>query len=118
MPLTLTVKRGEMYLADLNETIGSEQSGVRPVLVIQNDVGNHYSPTVVVAAISGQPKKTSQPTHYLLPPGNGLEMPSMVLLEQIRTIDKTRLKEYIGRIDEADRKGIDRCIAVSMGIYT
>ncbi len=102
MPLMLTVKRGEMYLADLNEAIGSEQSGVRPVLVIQNDIGNHHSPTVVVAAISGQPKKTGQPTHYLLPPG---------------TIDKTRLKEYIGRIDEADRKGIDRCIAVSVGIY-
>ncbi len=116
MPLTYAVKRGEMYFADLNEAIGSEQSGVRPVLVIQNDVGNHHSPTVVVAAISGQPKKTGQPTHYLLPPGNGLDMASMVLLEQIRTIDKTRLKEYIGRIDEADRKGIDRCIAVSVGI--
>lgn len=114
--MVIEVKRGEMYLADLDPATGSEQSGIRPVLVIQNDVGNHFSPTVVVAAISGQPKKAGQPTHYLLPAENGLEVPSIVLLEQVRTIDKARLDEYIGRLDSKTMKGIDRCIAVSLGL--
>lgn len=114
--MTQKVKRGEMYFADLDPAAGSEQGGVRPVLVIQNDVGNYFSPTVVVAAISGQPKKTGQPTHYLLPAENGLEVPSIVMLEQVRTMDKTRLGEYIGRLDNKTMKGIDRCIAVSMGL--
>jgi len=110
------VKRGEMYYADLSPAVGSEQDGIRPVLVIQNDLGNRYSPTVVVAIITGQPKKTHLPIHYLLPAENGLEIPSQVLLEQIRTIDKSRMGRYIGRLDERTMKGIDRALAVSMGL--
>jgi mRNA interferase MazF len=110
------VKRGEIYFADLNPVLGSEQSGVRPVLIIQNDVGNYYSPTVVVAAISGQPKRENLPTHYSLPKANGLDVPSIVLLEQIRTLDKMRLGEYVGQLNKTEMKGIDRCIAVSMGL--
>jgi mRNA interferase MazF len=116
--MPLEVKRGEMYYADLSPTIGSEQSGIRPVLIIQNDVGNRHSPTVVVAAITGKSKKTAMPTHYLLPAGNGLEFPSQVLLEQVRTIDKARLQGYIGTLDDTTMKGIDRAIAVSMGLKT
>ena len=114
--MPLEVKRGEMYYADLSPTIGSEQSGIRPVLIIQNDIGNKHSPTVVIAAITGKGKKKAMPTHYLLPAGNGLEHPSQVLLEQVRTIDKSRLQDYIGALDEPTMKGIDRAIAVSMGL--
>ena len=88
--MKLHVRRGEIYYADLNPVIGSEQGGIRPVLVIQNDTGNQYSPTVVVVALSGKLKKTAQPTHCLLSAENGLEMPSQALLEHIRTIDKSR----------------------------
>ena len=109
------IKRGEMYYADLSPSVGSEQDGFRPVLVIQNNTGNRHSPTVVVAAITGRPKK-NLPTHYLLPAGNGLEMPSIVLLEQVRTIDKLRLGSYIGWLDDNTMQGIDRAIAVSMGL--
>lgn len=112
------VKRGEMYYADLSPAVGSEQDGFRPVLIIQNDLGNRYSPTVVVAAITGRPKKAELPTHYPLPVGNGLEVPSIVLLEQVRTIDKSRLYQYVGRLDRDTMRGIDRGIAVSMGINT
>ena len=114
--MSLEIKRGEIYYADLNPTIGSEQSGIRPVLIIQNDTGNYFSPTVVIAAITGKSKKTNLPTHYNLPIGNGLEIPSVVLLEQVRTIDKIRLQHYIGQFDETTMKGIDRAIAVSMGL--
>lgn len=110
------VKRGEMYYADLDPVVGSEQSGFRPVLIIQNDTGNRHSPTVVVAAITGKPKKENMPTHYPLPAGIGLETPSLALLEQVRTIDKVRLQSYIGRLDETTMKGINRAIAVSMGL--
>ena len=110
------VKRGDMYYADLCPVIGSEQNGFRPVLIIQNDTGNRHSPTVVIAAITGKPKKATMPTHYLLPAENGLEMPSVVLLEQVRTIDKLRLGDYIGQLDENTMQGIDRAIAVSMGL--
>ena len=114
--MPIEVKRGEMYYANLSPTIGSEQDGVRPVLIIQNDTGNHFSPTVVVAAITGKTKKTNMPTHYPLPAGNCLDTPSIVLLEQVRTIDKVRLERYIGRLDEIMMEGIDRAIAVSMGL--
>jgi mRNA interferase MazF len=110
------VKRGDMYYAELNPVIGSEQNGFRPVLIIQNDTGNRHSPTVVIAAITSKPKKTAMPTHYLLPAGNGLEYPSVVLLEQVRTVDKRRLDSYIGRLDKTTMKGIDRALAVSMGL--
>jgi mRNA interferase MazF len=114
--MPLEVRRGEMYFADLSPTKGSEQDGYRPVLVVQNDRGNRYSPTVVVAAITGKPKKTNLPTHYMLPAFRGLTIPSVVLCEQIRTIDKSRLQTYIGTLDEITMRGIDRSIAVSMGI--
>ena len=110
------VKRGEMYYADLSPVVGSEQDGFRPVLIIQNDTGNRHSPTVVVAAITGRPKKADMPTHYTLPDGFGLEVPSVVLLEQIRTIDKLRLCDYIGRLDGEAMKAIGRAIAVSVGV--
>ena len=110
------VKRGDMYYAELSPVIGSEQNGFRPVLIIQNDTGNRHSPTVVIAAITSKPKKTEMPTHYPLPAGNGLEIPSVVLLEQVRTIDKRRLDRFIGRLDETTMKGIDRALAVSMGL--
>jgi len=110
------VKRGDMYYADLSPVVGSEQDGFRPVLIVQNDVGNRHSPTVVVAAITGRPKKAEMPVHYTLPAGYGLEVPSVVLLEQIRTIDKLRLCDYIGQLDTTTMKGIDRAIAVSMGL--
>jgi mRNA interferase MazF len=109
------VKRGEMYFADLSPTVGSEQQGFRPVLVLSNDKGNRHSPTAVVAAITGKPKK-KLPTHYMLPGLRGLTIPSVVLCEQIRTIDKSRLDSYIGTLDEITMRGIDRAIAVSMGL--
>ena len=114
--MSFEVRRGEMYFADLSPTIGSEQDGFRPVLIIQNDTGNRHSPTVVVAAITGKPKKTKLPTHYMLPAMRGLHIPSVVLLEQIRTIDKSRLQTYIGTLDEITMKGINRTFAVSMGL--
>jgi len=114
--MPFTVKRGEIYFADLSPVVGSEQDGVRPVLIIQNNIGNQHSPTVVVAAITGRTKKTDMPTHYPIPTGSGLETPSIALLEQIRTIDKSRLIRYIGRLDKTTMKGIDCGIAVSMGI--
>lgn len=114
--MSLEVRRGEMYFADLSPTLGSEQSGFRPILIIQNDKGNQHSPTVVVAAITGKPKKTTLPTHCMLPAFRGLSIPSVVLCEQIRTIDKSRLQTYIGTLDEVSMRGIDRAIAVSMGI--
>jgi len=110
------VKRGEMYTAALNPVIGSEQGGYRPVLILQNDIGNQHSPTVIVAAITGKTKRTSMLTHYPLPKENGLRIPSIVLLEQIQTIDKCRLRYYVGRLGETTMKGIDRAIAVSIGL--
>ena len=114
--MPMQVKRGEMYYADLNPVIGSEEQGVRPTLIISNNYGNQYSPTVVVAIITGQPKKEYLPTHYSLPAENGLEIPSQVLLEQVRTIDKSRLREYVGCLDEEAMQGIDRALAVSVGL--
>ena len=96
-----TYLRGDMYYADLGRGIGSEQEGYRPVVIIQNNTGNKYSPTVIVAAISSKvDAKAKLPTHYLLKAESGLELPSLVLLEQLRTIDKKRLETYIGRLEE------------------
>lgn len=114
--MSFEVRRGEMYFADLSPAVGSEQDGCRPVLILQNDTGNQHSPTVVIAAITGKPKKTKLPTHYMLPAMRGLYIPSVVLLEQIRTIDKSRLQTYIGTLDEITMRGIDRAFAVSMGL--
>lgn len=109
------VYRGEMYYVDLNPVIGSEQGGIRPVLIIQNNIGNIHSPTVIVAAISGRINlKAKLPTHYRVKAYAGLEEDSLILLEQIRTIDKTRLKEFIGHLNEVDMLQVDRCLAISL----
>ncbi len=109
------VKRGEIYYADLSPIIGSEQDGMRPVLVLQNDMGNKHSPTTIVAAITSRKSKAALPTHVTLM-AEFMKSESIVLLEQIRTIDKTRLGEYIGRIDKDTMGAVDKAIIVSFGI--
>ena len=113
-----TYLRGELYYADLEPGIGSEQHGNRPVLIIQNDVGNKHSPTVIVAAVTSKVgAKPKLPTHYFLEAGTlGLKAPSIVLLEQLRTIDKRRLEDYIGKLNGRQLKGIDHALAVSVGL--
>lgn len=112
-----TYLRGDMYYADLGRGIGSEQEGYRPVVIIQNNTGNKYSPTVIVAAISSKvDAKAKLPTHYLLKAESGLELPSLVLLEQLRTIDKKRLETYIGRLEEKHIRRINHALAVSVGL--
>lgn len=112
------VKRGDIYYADLSPVVGSEQGGTRPVLIIQNDTGNRYSPTVIAAAITSQTGKARLPTHISLTGSNyGLSKDSIVLLEQIRTIDKRRLREHMGRLDEALMTQVDDAIAVSFGLH-
>ena len=112
-----TYLRGDMYYADLGRGIGSEQEGYRPVLILQNNTGNKYSPTVIVAAISIKvDAKAKLPTHYLLQAENGLELPSLVLLEQLRTIDKKRLGAYIGHLEEKHIRKINHALAVSVGL--
>lgn len=113
----LIVKKGEIYFADLSPVIGSEQGGVRPVLVVQNDVGNKYSPTVIVAAVTSQINKAKLPTHVEIPAeGHGLAKDSVVLLEQLRTIDKKRLREKIGHIDEKSIEKTNEALTISLGI--
>ncbi len=110
------IKRGEIYFADLSPVVGSEQGGIRPVLVIQNDVGNKYSPTVIVSAITSQLSKAKLPTHIELASETyHLPKNSVVLLEQIRTLDKRRLKEKITTIDERKMKEVNRAILISLG---
>lgn len=111
------IKRGEIYYADLSPVIGSEQGGMRPVLIIQNDTGNKHSPTVIAAAITSQINKAKLPTHIELGAKSyGLTRDSVVLLEQIRTIDKHRLKERMGRVDHQLMDRVDNAIAVSFGL--
>lgn len=113
------VKRGDIYYADLSPVVGSEQGGVRPVLIVQNDTGNRYSPTVIAAAITSQTNKAKLPTHIALStPDYGLPRDSVVLLEQIRTLDKRRLRERMGRVDGELMEKIDAAIAVSFGLQT
>lgn len=113
----MNIKRGEIYYADLSPVIGSEQGGVRPVLIIQNDVGNKYSPTVIAAAITSQQEKTSLPTHIKVNAEDcGLSKDSIILLEQVRTIDKTRLKEKMGALDINNMDMVDRALSVSFGL--
>ena len=113
----MTVKRGDIYYADLSPVVGSEQGGVRPVLIVQNDIGNKYSPTVIAAAITSQKEKSKLPTHIELHSQEcGLSRDSVVLLEQIRTIDKRRLKEKMGKLDESSMQRIDHALSVSFGL--
>jgi len=111
------VKRGDVFYADLSPVVGSEQGGVRPVLVVQNDIGNKYSPTVIVSAITSQIDKGKLPTHVeLLAEEHGLERNSVILLEQIRTIDKGRLKEKIAHLDHETMQKVDEALEISLGL--
>ena len=113
----MNVHRGDIYYADLSPVVGSEQGGVRPVLIVQNDVGNRFSPTVIAAAITSQRDKAKLPTHIQLDSGgSGLIKDSIVLLEQIRTLDKRRLKEHMGRLDERSMMRIDEALQISFGL--
>lgn len=111
------VKRGDIFYADLSPVVGSEQGGMRPVLIVQNDTGNRHSPTVIAAAITSQTGKARLPTHIELSARNyGLSRDSVILLEQIRTIDKSRLRERMGQLDNATMDRVDNAIAVSFGL--
>lgn len=111
-----TFKRGDMFYADLPQGVGSEQSGYRPVIILQNDVGNKHSTTVIVAPLTSvSHAKTKLPTHYTMKVENGLEKPSIVLLEQIHTVDKQRLQKYIGKASDKALAGIEYALAISLG---
>lgn len=113
----LIVKRGEVYFADLSPVVGSEQGGIRPVLVIQNNIGNRFSPTVIVAAITAQIQKAKLPTHVEIDAEKyGFERNSVILLEQIRTIDKQRLTDKITQLDEQLMDNIDNALEISLGL--
>ena len=113
----LVVKKGDIFFADLSPVIGSEQGGVRPVIVIQNDIGNKYSPTVIVAAITSQINKAKLPTHVEIRAGeHGLNKDSVILLEQLRTVDKRRLRERIGRMDGDSMEKVNEALVISLGI--
>ncbi len=115
----MQVRRGDIYYADLSPVVGSEQGGVRPVLIVQNDVGNRFSPTVIAAAITSQKDKTNLPTHISLEAGRtGLQRDSIVLLEQVRTLDKHRLKEKMGKLDDAAMREVNNAIGISLGLNT
>lgn len=112
-----SVRRGDIFYADLSPVVGSEQGGTRPVLIVQNNMGNKHSPTVIAAAITSQMNKARLPTHIeLVGPTVGLTKNSVVLLEQVRTIDKKRLKEHMGHLDDEMMNRVDDAIAVSFGL--
>lgn len=113
----MNIQRGDIFYADLSPVVGSEQGGVRPVLIVQNDVGNKYSPTVIAAAITSQMEKAKLPTHINIKgDGCGLAKNSVVLLEQVRTIDKKRLKERMGKVENNYMDRVDRALVVSLGL--
>lgn len=113
----MQVRRGDVFYADLSPVVGSEQGGTRPVLILQNDIGNMYSPTTIVAAITSQIAKAKLPTHVEMPAGpNGLEKDSVILLEQIRTIDKSRLIEKITTLNEEMMKKVNHALEISLGL--
>ena len=113
----MSVKRGDIYYADLSPVVGSEQGGLRPVLIIQNDVGNRHSPTVIAAAITSKMGKSRLPTHIdIYAERAGLSKDSVVLLEQVRTLDKQRLKEKMGHLDDSIMQDVNNAISVSFGL--
>ena len=115
--MTIIVKRGDIFYADLSPVVGSEQGGIRPVIIIQNDIGNKYSPTIIIAAITSQINKEKLPTHVEISSEEyGLNKDSVVLLEQIRTLDKKRLKEKIGHMTDSDMKKVDTSLLISIGL--
>lgn len=109
------IKRGEIYYADLSPVVGSEQGGIRPVLIVQNNTGNKYSPTVIAAAITSRQGKANLPTHIELH-GCGLSKDSVVLLEQIRTLDKKRLRDRMGEVDEGAMSAVNNALSISFGL--
>ncbi len=115
----MEVRRGELYYADLSPVQGSEQGGIRPVLILQNDVGNKYSPTVIAGAVTSRLCKAKLPTHIEIKGGRfGITKDSVVLLEQLRTLDKKRLKNKIGKIDESTMERVNRALLISLGFYS
>ena len=110
------IQRGDIYYADLNPIVGSEQGDTRPVLVVQNNLGNEHSPTVVITPLTGNLKKNPLPTHVMIPRSTGLDRDSLVLVEQIRTIDRSRLSDYIGRVSDEMQSSIDKALAICVGI--
>ncbi|MBR0596444.1 type II toxin-antitoxin system PemK/MazF family toxin [Sinanaerobacter chloroacetimidivorans] len=112
----MNIRKGDIFYADLTPIVGSEQGGIRPVLIIQNNIGNRYSPTVIAAAITSQTSKHPLPTHVSLDGICGLRRDSTILLEQIRTIDRSRLREYIGRLELEKLQAVDQAMAVSLGL--
>ena len=115
----MIIKRGDIYYADLSPVVGSEQGGIRPVLIIQNNIGNRHSPTIICAAITSKMNKAKLPTHVeLQATQGGLSKNSVVLLEQLRTIDKKRLREYVCHIDQERMKKIDQAIRISLDLTT
>lgn len=111
-----TIHRGEIYYADLNPVVGSEQGGIRPVLILQNEVGNWFSPTVIVAAMTAKGSKVHLPTHVPVGTDSGLRRPSLVLAEQVRTIDKSRLLERVGSLSPEEQKQVDRALRISFAL--
>ncbi|WP_346889977.1 type II toxin-antitoxin system PemK/MazF family toxin [Clostridium sp. UBA1056] len=115
--MTIVIKRGDIFYADLSPVVGSEQGGIRPVIIIQNDVGNRYSPTVIVSAITSQINKAKLPTHVEISSEEyGLNKDSVVLLEQVRTLDKRRLKEKIGHMTDEDMSKVDVALKISLDL--
>ncbi len=115
----MIVKRGDIFYADLSPVVGSEQGGIRPILIVQNDIGNRYSPTVICAAITSQINKAKLPTHIEIDSNRyPLIKDSVVLLEQVRTIDKKRMKEKIGHLDDVIMKKVDKALLISLGLNT
>lgn len=112
----MKIRRGDVFYADLSPVVGSEQGGVRPVVIIQNDTGNKYSPTVIVAAITSQTNKSNLPTHIIITGDINLPKNSVVLLEQIRTIDKRRLRDKVGELDKKVIKNIDNALYISLAL--
>lgn len=113
----MLIRRGDIFFADLSPVVGSEQGGTRPVLVLQNDIGNQYSPTTIVAAITSQISKAKLPTHVeVTAKGSGLEKDSVILLEQIRTIDKSRLKEKVTSLNEEIMNKVGQAVEISLGL--
>ena len=114
-------RRGDIYLADLNPVVGAEIGGIRPILVLQNNIGNHFGPTLIAAPMTSNiEKKPDQPTHFLIKNTHGLKRPSMVILEQLRTLDKSRIIKYMGKIDRRilESPAFCKCLAVSMAMST
>ncbi len=114
----MIIRRGDIYYADLRPVVGSEQGGIRPVLIVQNDVGNRHSPTVIVAAITSKMNKAKLPTHIELSKGYGIEKDSVILLEQIRTIDKSRLREKVCHLDQEILSCVNQALRISFALDT